>query len=454
MTRERRFLGQNMVYKLLKEVSENGVVTEPIQFHMMGEPFLVKSLHDTIDYAHSVGLKVRLFTNGSLLNEETVGKLYDLDLEELVIGVQTWGSDSFAANRRAKIPYETYLENVKNAVLTKFRHQKQTKISIHYLNTKLFNKMLAAQGYSPVFSPDLVDTDDKAFAIIDEWVRFGQQVSDEIGLNFKTSELEGLKGEFQNNPLDCLVGDHIELLPGVVLGFKAINTFSDWLMKDIRYVERHKGFCSSIFEQMVILSNGKCSLCCVDYDGEIFVGDVDRHNMMDIWNGKEAQRVRNLMKSGYYPYRLCRVCKAFIVPDDYDKGFGDGKKDVELVHGFYSLEKFDEGWFRWIGKTAEIRVDNESTHLVFTLKSVYPETKPIKIRIDQGKHSRHNKLSPFEWTEIVFPLKSIERYGSVVRIETEIFFISNERDPDNPDTRELAVMCAGIVLRMESKRDL
>ena len=30
--------------------------------------------------------------------------------------------------------------------------------------------------------------------------------------------------------------------------------------------------------------------------------------------------------------------------------------------------------------------------------------------------------------------------------EMETFFIPNERDPDNPDTREPAVMCAGIAL--------
>jgi MoaA/NifB/PqqE/SkfB family radical SAM enzyme len=444
MTRKRCFLDGDTVRKLLKEASKYNLTDEPVQFHLMGEPLLVKDLFDYITYAHDMSLKVRLFTNGALLDEKTAGKLYACGLEELVIGVQVQGRASFEANRRGKIPYDTYIKNIKSAIREKYVSKAETRIYIHYLNTWSFNRIRANQGYSSVFSPELIDTNEKALAVINEWKEFGQAVCREKGLDFTFTELECFQGEFRQKPLMCHIGDHAEILPGVILGFKAINTFSDWLMNDVRYVEKHRGTCSSIHEQMVVLADGRSTLCCVDYDGRVAVGDVRKNSLVKLWNSKPARKARKQMDKGWYPSKLCRICKAYVVPDDYDQGFTGRNCAIKLIHGFYSLETEDNKPFRWTGKTSEIQVTEDIKCLQFEMKNAQPMNKSVSVRIQQGQHHQTFKLPPGVWKTIRFPLKNTHSHGTAVTLETDLFFIPRESFKDSIDVRELAVMVSDI----------
>ncbi len=444
MKRKRSFLDGDTVRKLLKEAGKHKLTDEPVQFHLMGEPLLVKDLLNYITYAHDMSLKVRLFTNGALLNERIARDLFDSGLEELVIGVQVSGSESFDANRRGKISYDTYMNNIKSAVSEKFSAQSNTRIYIHYLNTWEFNLMRAELGYPPVFSPELIDTDEKAFDVINEWKKFGDSVGRRFELDFRFRELECLQGDYHQKPLSCLKGDHAEILPGVILGFKAINTFSDWLMKDVRYVEKHKGFCPSIHEQMVVLADGRSTLCCVDYDAQAAIGDVRKNSLVKLWNSKAARKARQQMDKGWYPTKLCRICKAFIVKDDYHQLFSGRHTGVRLIHGFYSLETEQNKPFRWTGKTSEIQVTEDIKCLQFEIKNAQPTNKSVSVRIQQGQHHQTFKLPPGIWKTIHFPLKPVAQHGTSVVLEADTFFVPCEQFDNSTDIRELAVMVAGI----------
>lgn len=50
--------------------------------------------------------------------------------------------------------------------------------------------------------------------------------------------------------------------------------------------------CSQPFKSMHFTYDGKATLCCRDYDGELTVGDIRERSYMELWNGAEAEAIR------------------------------------------------------------------------------------------------------------------------------------------------------------------
>jgi len=64
--------------------------------------------------------------------------------------------------------------------------------------------------------------------------------------------------------------------------------------------------CEFIKSTIVVLWNGDIVPCCVDYDGELNLGNVMTDNLFQVWDGKmEALRLNHIR--GNYP-SLCRKC--------------------------------------------------------------------------------------------------------------------------------------------------
>ena len=67
--------------------------------------------------------------------------------------------------------------------------------------------------------------------------------------------------------------------------------------------------CGRVFTHMVILSDGRVSLCCMDYEGEIILGDANKETLRDIWNSEKAKRIRELhMKGQKNDINICKGC--------------------------------------------------------------------------------------------------------------------------------------------------
>lgn len=52
--------------------------------------------------------------------------------------------------------------------------------------------------------------------------------------------------------------------------------------------------CRMVFRNVFFTYDGKVSLCCRDYDAEVVVGDIRRHDLAEIWMGAEAECVRDM----------------------------------------------------------------------------------------------------------------------------------------------------------------
>jgi len=446
MKRPREFMDKNLAFRLLDEIAEKNLTREPIQLHLMGEPLLHPNLFEIIDHIHRGGLTLRLFTNGALLTERIRQMLYEARTDELVIGIHTFTENLYRDHRRGKPDFATYMSRIRETIEDKFRRNSRMKISLEYLNAKHFNQARREKDYAQALLP-LVDRSEQAFRIIGEWKEFGIRISEKYQLGFMPVDLEGLQGPFRDNPLGCLKGNHVEILPGVILHFKDISLFSDYLAGGVRYVERYQSSCDSIDELLAVQANGDCTPCCVDYDGRIVVGSALTQSLESIGKSNALQRLQAMNRKGYLPAPLCRVCKAILVQNDYVGKFGLGEEQpFELLFGWYPLESDGPTGFRWTGKRAALILSGRAGRIVFRLKNGHPRLVGWRIAISQGEKKKDYYLRTKEWETFEFKLKNAAEEGNQIILESEKFWIPAEEPGGGEDRRELGIAVQSIRL--------
>jgi MoaA/NifB/PqqE/SkfB family radical SAM enzyme len=58
---------------------------------------------------------------------------------------------------------------------------------------------------------------------------------------------------------------------------------------------------------LVVLADGRVTVCCVDHDGDLAVGDARTQTLAEIWNGEPMRRLRRAHATGALP-PLCAGC--------------------------------------------------------------------------------------------------------------------------------------------------
>ena len=61
---------------------------------------------------------------------------------------------------------------------------------------------------------------------------------------------------------------------------------------------------------LVVLQDGRVTVCCVDHDGALAFGDVREHSLRSLWNGKAMQDLRARHVAGDLP-PLCAGCSEY-----------------------------------------------------------------------------------------------------------------------------------------------
>lgn len=61
---------------------------------------------------------------------------------------------------------------------------------------------------------------------------------------------------------------------------------------------------------LVVLQDGRCTVCCVDHDGVLAVGDARTNSLLEIWNGAPLRALRRAHATGALP-SLCATCTEY-----------------------------------------------------------------------------------------------------------------------------------------------
>ncbi|MGD9344564.1 MAG: radical SAM protein [Candidatus Aminicenantes bacterium] len=252
MSRDVGFMDFDLYCKIIDECAERKpVVLLPQGF---GESLLHPRWVEMIKYAKDRSVEpIVLITNGTVLNEKNISALLDLELDQVVISIDGVNKNTFERIRRGA-DFERVTENVMR--LIEFR--KERNVNKPSINLRIIQMKETEAEIEPFF---------------EKW-----------------------------QPL---------LGPGDEVSVNAYNTWAgaveDRSVKEKRIPETKP--CKQLWKMCFIYWNGDVAPCCVDYDGELVIGNVRDSSIADIWRSKKLREMRRTHLCGRRDkYPLCARC--------------------------------------------------------------------------------------------------------------------------------------------------
>lgn len=217
-----------------------------LNFFMMGEPLVNKNISEFIKIANENDLSdwYMLSTNGTLLTEEKFQNLCESGLHYLRVSIFGSNQDIHQKITQSKIKLEKVRNNLKN-----------------FQNFKAKNNFKG-----PLTMAKLIDTGDKKQN--EEFYNYFKGCADEVIVEPLTNWNDPVEGNLSQKDSNDL-----------------LNT---------EHYKKKKEVCPYVFYSMVIHSDLKVSICCVDWEKKTLIGDLNKQNIKDIWFGKNMHEIQLL----------------------------------------------------------------------------------------------------------------------------------------------------------------
>ncbi|MBI2910180.1 MAG: radical SAM protein [Chloroflexi bacterium] len=277
--REKGFIELDTCRRAIDQAVELDI--KDVHLYTVGEPLLHPHIAEMVRIAKEKGRRVFIFTNGALLNPELGEKLIDAGLDCLTFSVEGHEAGRYERTRRGS-KFQRLLENA--SAFRKLRDKRGAPTRIE------------------VFSDVSNETKEELTAFVSFW----KQYADGVQLVYLANQGGYIKG-IQNS----------QVLPPA----------------------ETRRPCSSLWATMVVLWNGEVSVCCVDFEGRLIVGNIFESTLKDIWFGK-----------AYKKYQLWHVGQQF------SKMPKCGGCDAGLINIAYQIEELnrtlENKYPRWLNEEA------------------------------------------------------------------------------------------------------
>jgi radical SAM protein with 4Fe4S-binding SPASM domain len=254
--------------KIIDDLCEFEKPIKVLRLYKDGEPLLNPRFADMVKYAkeRQCALQVDTTTNGSLLNPDKNLELIEAGLDRIHISLGGLSEESYKNFANYNINFDKFVKNIRHF----YEHKKNCTVCIK----------IVGDGLSE-------EEKDRFFNI------FGD-IADRI---------------FIEHVAPCWPKfDMHDVVPNSSVGIYG---------QEIREVE----VCPYIFYSLSINSDGKVSLCFLDWSRELIVGDVKTDSFKNIWRSETlfAYRKMHLLKQRKN-HPICAVCGqlSHCLPDDID----------------------------------------------------------------------------------------------------------------------------------------
>ena len=261
LSREKGNMPMDLFHKIIDECAENSRYIKLVQPFMFGEPFINKQLVEMIEYTKSrlPRTPVNVSTNGSLINPEKAQALIDCKLDKINIDIDGATAETFEEVRIGLV-YEQVVENARYLMnLKKATGSKTPEITVTIIN--------------------MDETQHEITAFKEMWM----PIADNVVVQSYTTWTGSVE--------DKNVGDQASV--SAAGGF----TFP----------------CKHPWEEFVIANDGRVSICCLDFDFKVEIGDVSKQTIKEVWNGVPIQEIRKKMiENRYDELEICSQCNNYI----------------------------------------------------------------------------------------------------------------------------------------------
>lgn len=245
-----------------------------------GELFLHPQIFDMINYANSKGLSVSINSNGTLLNDEIIENICKSDIGEMGISV-----DSPNKKRYEKIrigaDFDKLIGDIKKLTSEIERNKRETIIVM-----------------TPIIFKDNIDE-------LPEFVELARKIGVKK-IAFQTLQTkENYLKNYGKDMKSQVVKDQIDKLTQKM---KEAKDLADKYKITIIFDEEESPGCIWPWRGIYVTWNGSVTPCCkiLNYN-EPYFGNLLKEDFWDVWNGKEYQKARALLRERKTP-SYCEGC--------------------------------------------------------------------------------------------------------------------------------------------------
>lgn len=240
-----------------------------VRFYHVGEPLLNMNLATMISEAHHLGARTELTTNASRLNQQWAELLIDSGLDYVRVSVYGTSDADYFASTGTMWKHGDILQNVK--ALRRLRDEN------HLSRPHIYAELVGA-GDVELF----------------HWQWNG--IADECGVK-QLHNWGAALVQLGQQPRQVLVeeGGPYWRVPQKVI-------------------------CPYPFFELVVKANGDVTVCCVDWNGSLVVGNVNDESLQDIWAGERLRTLQQTHLAGRRgDIEMCRDCNVLNAsPDNMD----------------------------------------------------------------------------------------------------------------------------------------
>lgn len=284
--RPRKFMDFSLFKKTIDQLAMLNT-SIPIMLHNLGEPLLHKNLFKFIDYAASKNIRIYLFTNGVTILENMPELCKRDNINALVLSVQTPTLETYKLRGCIK-PFNSYMDDIYKAIDYFILSDSKMRIEIHLGETK----GLHFRDW------DILRDPKDALKIIQE-------------MSQRISNAEGPSNYIPETLLDQREYWYPIALNGHDIYIK-IKHFMTWgkffPAKAVLEKNAESGFqttCEVAKTDLVVLADGTISICCIDIEGEMNLGNVQNTTILDVlMSNKRTKIINDITESD-----LCRRCR-------------------------------------------------------------------------------------------------------------------------------------------------
>ena len=241
---------------------------------LVGDPLVDPKIIERIQYAKDIGFKVYFFTNGILFNRIDIESFINTGVDAITVSTGPFQKESYELMYRTKDgQYEELILGLKKLLLARNKLDTKLKIDVLFRSNMPFKDLIELPDYKNEILPLLTEKEqENVYALTKGFDSWGDQIRKE--------DLIGI--------MDLALPPLIKRRP-----------------------------CSWTFIMMVMW-DGKVRACSCRFTGTensderdgLFIGDLNKSSLDNIWRGPEVKKLRRSFIKGNIP-EVCRTCTMY-----------------------------------------------------------------------------------------------------------------------------------------------
>ena len=260
-------MSQKLFEKIIRDYAQ---YKGDIWFATFGEPFMDKNILNRIEFTRKFDSieNITILTNALLLSSDNVKRLIDLKVD-IEISLDEINKDMFETVKQ--IDFDKVIKNILFLLDANQRTGSPIRVIIRMKTLQTEKEVKEAKLYQQIKELGAY-VDLTPVATSDSIANWGG--------NFDKSQF------FKN------------YFPGLTLNGNYKN-----------YNVKNNAPCSQLWRNLVVMWDGKVVLCCVDMEGKVVLGDLNKNSILEIWKGEKIETVRKLFKNrSKSKIPLCKKC--------------------------------------------------------------------------------------------------------------------------------------------------